>query len=434
MYTQEYEKGFFISLCAYTTLFVFLYCASPQGALYKENDANGYKKKALCFLEQKTFSKVEQKTVPVHPRGFPFLIAFFLYIFNGNFYSIILFHFVLSLITIFLTMRSARILISEKSRWLAGSFACLNIGYAVYVQYILMETVVVFLITFALERIACFYRTKNNNYLLQSGLVLGISLWLKPVVLYMPLVVVFWLFLYAAHVYDFVKKSCFFIIGFCFPLGALFIFNGFMYHAYAMPKTLHQNMYLYFLPQIIAVKQGVSVDAARVMVHDTLSYYGQGAVDLFWYIKDNFLLALKVWFFNMCKTALGLYTTQIKVLLNHDLKGGVCSFFALSGSYIQRINTYIFYEAHSLWVIFFAYFEIIFALMRIVLLFFALHGFFDKKYQSICFLLFFALFYFLFITGHDGMARYRMMSEPFLLLLMAYGWLVVEQNIKIKGI
>ena len=50
------------------------------------------------------------------------------------------------------------------------------------------------------------------------------------------------------------------------------------------------------------------------------------------------------------------------------------------------------------------------------------------------FLLFFLLsiLYFVGITGHDGMARYRMMVEPLLILGSAHALVVMREWIKIS--
>ena len=131
--------------------------------------------------------------------------------------------------------------------------------------------------------------------------------------------------------------------------------------------------------------------------------------------------AAYVWLFNVTKTVAGLYTTNLKVLIEDNIKGGDVSFFKMPGTFIKKIWLYITTGAHRPWVIAIGIAEALWSIIRYIACILAAVWLYKQKKWSILALSFVYVSYFFGITGHDGCARFRMMNEGILLILAAGG-------------
>jgi len=127
---------------------------------------------------------------------------------------------------------------------------------------------------------------------------------------------------------------------------------------------------------------------------------------------------------------LGLFVTNLKVLVEPNIRGGDISFFKIKGSCWERIANYITTGTQQKWIWFIGIFEAIWLFARYVLCFFTLYSMaLQRKLSLLCFFCSY-LFYFSMITGHDGCARFRMMFEFLLIILAALGVVICLKKAK----
>jgi 4-amino-4-deoxy-L-arabinose transferase-like glycosyltransferase len=432
---EDQTRIFLMGAFLFCSLSMLFYVLSPPGALFKENDSNGYRKITQHFLKNKKFNLSGKKLkVPIHPRGYPVFLSTLMTISGGNFYSVILMQVLLTLLSIFLLMRIAQLLFGQDTVYWTCLLASCNLGYLIYAQYWLMETLTVFFLTLFFERFITFLKNKNNFVLTQGGLILGISIFIKPIALYYPMIVGVCLFFYQESYKDFLKSFCSFIVAFAIPVASLMSYNYLTYGVFTVSVTLNQNIYSYFLPQIIAIKKSITIEKARRLVGQELglTYFRHNVVFAIPYILKNLILAIRVWGFNMMKTFCGLYSIQIKVFFEPLLKGGEGSFFNFPGSWYTKLINYCSYGTSSFWLQLITLLEFIWMIIRFYLLgLFFVILFSEKRYNVLLFFLL-SILYFVGITGHDGMARYRMMVEPLLILGSAHALVVMREWIKIS--
>ena len=125
-------------------------------------------------------------------------------------------------------------------------------------------------------------------------------------------------------------------------------YNYYRYDRFALAPMTELNMYQCFLSKVIAHVDGIPV---QQVLDNQLAFKGAHAFDsagwddakilFFQYIKQHPWACVRVWLTNVAKTLVGLYSTQLKVLLEPSIKGGDHSFFKISGTVYERAVAYI---------------------------------------------------------------------------------------------
>jgi hypothetical protein len=119
----------------------------------------------------------------------------------------------------------------------------------------------------------------------------------------------------------------------------------------------HENTFYWFFPNVLAHKNGTDQNFEREQLR-TLSESD---------VHKKFILELchaprlfiGVWLKNVSKTWLGLFTTNLKVLVEPAVHGGDVSYFKTKGSMLQqRVHAYITSGATQSWVVVVGYLEI----------------------------------------------------------------------------
>lgn len=210
-------------------------------------------------------------------------------------------------------------------------------------------------------------------------------------------------------------------------------YNKIVFNQFCISTLDKVNLYYWFFPNVLAQKNKTTSDIERTKLlklsggrHD-FSVAGP----LFWKnLLENPLLFLRVWLKNVFKTWAGLYTTNLKVLVEPNVRGGDISYFKMSGTMLDKACAYITAGATKQWVKIVGYLEVFFNIMRYFLCLLGL--FILLKTKKIDFFILSLLFlgYFSLITGHDGCARFRMMFEFLLIVLAAGGSISLVKNIK----
>ena len=183
------------------------------------------------------------------------------------------------------------------------------------------------------------------------------------------------------------------------------------------------------MPRVLACKNNISLEKAQTQIdnlvtenNDSSLRYGPDLKNLL--IKtclSSPVIAISVWIRNVIKTYFGLYTTELKVLYNLDLRGGICSYFKMSGTIFEKISSYVTFGTNSKIIKTIGFWEIFYLLFQYILILLACYNLFLNKQFNVLFLLLSFIIYFALITGHDGFGRYRMIFEPVLIILNSVG-------------
>lgn len=367
--------------------------------------------------------------------GYPmFLVA--VRVVAGQNYTVCFFaQMLLGFIMLWLTYRLGRRFFDELLALIALGFASINLGFLVYAQYILADLLLTVLSIAAFDFFASYLlEEKNKKKLVFSGLLFGLSMLLKPTVWF--LVWVYVVLLLVTKIYNVKIKLLhilLFLSFFMVPVVGLMIRNYNVY-GYATFKAVDKvNLYLFFLPKIIAQTEAITFEAAQqkvgALVHVKEYASGKGWEPahelLLKIVKEHPVLSIKIWLINSIKTLCGFYTNQLKLLLNSSIRGGDCSFFKFSGSCFDAALQYIYFGTTSWFVIALGFFEVAWTLLRILFVLISFCVLWYRKVWISFVLLLFHSGYFLAIGGCDGCARLRLPIEALLIILMVHGMLTV---------
>ncbi len=416
-----------IAAVLFLCLSALLYHAVPDMSGHYDRDSIGYERIARQFLETGQLTDPAVRGgIPIQPIGYPLFIGALYKLFGPDARSIILIQILLSLLCIWLIFVIAWRLFGPQIARITLFLSAINLGFFVYAQLLLAETLMLTFLLLFFERLTAFMSNQKLAQLAQAGLILGLSVLIKP----MALLYIFLLLPFIWFCMNSRRLMCVsvLLVSFYLPLVSYMGYNyaTFGYFRYAPMTSL--NIYQCYLSKVIAHVEQLPVERVRTQ---TLAFTGEHGFDesgwdtgrqLFGvYAKKYPFVFVKIWCVNVLKTLGGLYATQLKLMLNPDLLGGSHSFFKFSGTVCERCAAYVFDGASSPCISWLSLFEVIFNFMRWILVFLAC--FLLVRGRRWCLLYLFGTYMLqcVFVTGIDGCCRYRMTFEPILIILAAIG-------------
>ncbi|MCK4650889.1 glycosyltransferase family 39 protein [Candidatus Babeliales bacterium] len=458
-------------LLVFSLLFIFfsfvLYFSISSIPPYQDIDSKAYIYNAKRIYDNNLFSSVaSKKDDPYYALGYAFFIGLIYKLFGINNNFVVFIQILLALLTGFLVFRATKFLFNKTIALISFIFFSFNIGFLVFSQFILTEILLTFLLALFFERFAYFLKKDSISSLIQSGLILGISVAVKPAAIYFifPLffLILFMnrsfsgfvnkaillkseeklssedLFLIKNKLFYKIKLIFFLSVSFYLPIIGYMFFNKINFDNFSVAPLANENLYLYLFPKVIAYKNNTDWIIEKRKIGSLLT--GSKLNEKSWskikekfyeYFKKDPIIFLQIWLKNVFKTCVGLFTTNLKVLIERDVKGGDISFFKMEGNFFKRIFDYITCGTKNPLIKIVGVFEAIWSVLRYILCLIALFFLVFKKKWLTFFFFFFYLFYFSMITGHDGCARFRMMFEPVLLVLASFGlWVIVRAYMK----
>jgi hypothetical protein len=261
---------------------------------------------------------------------------------------------------------------------------------------------------------------------------LGLSVIIKPAALYYP-VLLLPLIYYIMPIDKKLRYATFFLAFFAAPILSYMLHNKVVFNQFKISNLDSVNICFWFYPNVLAQEHGTNSDIERLKLQFIAGPDSSNIAAVKEMFKRDFMqkpvLFVRVWLKNVLKTFLGLFTTNLKVLVEQTVKGGDISFFKTKGNLIQRARLYIESGATSNWLKAVGYYEAIWSIIRYILCVFALLTIFYLRKYTLLYFISSYIFYFSIITGHDGCARFRMMFEFVLIILAAFGlWLFFSKE------
>ncbi len=386
-------------------------------------DSKAYLEKAQLMYTTGSFYDAKQPELPYYGLGYAFIMSCAYRVAGQSVPAIIFLQLLLALMTFGLIAGITRQLFGAQAQKYALILCSLNLGYLVFTQFILTEITLAFFLALFFY---CFIRAQSWRDYLLAGLVLGASLPIKAAGIYfiIPLVILLLVMLHGRYVLR--LKYVLALV-----LGCAIIPAGYTYHnirtfgTAALGNMVDVNLYYWFYPYLRAeLNQTTTEHERRELIKKTQGDYAPDKLKHeFWStVISNPVLTVKLWGMNVMKSMLGLYTSNLKVLVENNVRGGDISFFKTQGSLLDRAYAYVAAGATHSWVIVVGLLEAFLLMITYVLCLVALGSLYRHKryFTLMTIVLFFA--YFFAITGHDVCARFRMMVE-FLLIACAAGGL-----------
>ncbi|HEX2978501.1 MAG TPA: hypothetical protein VHO47_05260 [Candidatus Babeliales bacterium] len=416
---------------------VFLSCilwfASPEKDQHFDLDSYGYERIAINFAQNHQLKDPDHADIPVQVIGYPLFMGVIYAIFGAHYQLIILLQILLTLAICFLIWSAAVQLFCMLAGRIAFLLSCINIGFLVFAQFILTETIATFLLILFFERLIVFLKNGSYRSLVISSSAFGLCLIIKPTPLFF--IPIFMILLKLLPNYARINRSYFGMINFYIwiPMALLLAYNYYTYGVAQIAPTMQENIYYYFLAKLKSADQHITIEQAYQEIDATFGHYKRTSnkrwaaaqQEFFGFVRKKPFLIMRLWCESMLKTVGGLFTSQLKLLLNQQLKGTPTSLSSADGSGIEKLNNYIRRGAPNGIVILIGWAEFIFNLIRYGLIIAGLMVLVRKRAYWLA--LFFLAFcgYFIFVTGHDGCARYRLVIEPMLTIFASFGILVL---------
>ncbi len=424
-----YTIPLLIFICG--SFFLWLNIANPAG--HYDVDSYGYDAIAIYFAKTGILTDPNNiASPPIQPVGYHFFLGL-LYLLFGHSLAVVLFvQIILMVFSLILLISITQKLFGNKVAFVGGLLASLNLGFLIYPQLILAEVVLVLLLLLFMNYYISFLETSSLRALIFSGLFLGISMLVKPVALLSmaPLLIL----TYIAHdisVIDRMRNIFVLLICFLLPILSYMERNYVHYGAFAFAPMAQLNMYQCFLSKVIGHVE--SIDQQEV-IETQLRFNADQAFDhagwtraqehFYYYLSSYPHLFCYIWMKNVIKTWLGLYSTQLKLMIQPPDHLPTHSFFNQKGSLLTRLYTYIVGATDRIDIMILAWAELFYALMRLIFAAMGLSILMQKKRVVGCFFLS-MMITFSIVTGIDGCCRYRIAFEPILLLLAAIGLVYV---------
>jgi hypothetical protein len=223
------------------------------------------------------------------------------------------------------------------------------------------------------------------------------------------------------------QSILFFIIAFALPPLVYMWRNYLIYGYFSFAPMMALNMYQCFLAKVI---HHITGEPLQSIVDHQLRFTAVNSFDpagwqqarqlFFFYLKRYPGTFVYVWLLNVIKTVCGLFTTQLKVLIEPQVRGGDCSFFLTSGTIIERAYAYIESGITHSWIRWIAWLEAGWMIVRAWLVMIGFWGLFQEKKYGLLGIFVLCLMLFCGVTGMDGCCRYRIVCEPLLIMITAY--------------
>lgn len=430
-----------VALYLLGSLILWIFIAKPKG--HYDVDSYGYDPIASYFAKTGVLTDPKSiKNPPVQPIGYHFILGLLFWLFGHSVAMVIIFQTIIMLCCLILLMWIARALYDDEVAFVVGLLAACNVGFLIYPQLILAETVLLLLLLCFLDRYIHFLQKNRARYLAQAGICLGFSMLVKPVVLLFifPLMVI----TYMAHTVSLkIKMRDMLLLLLCFtmPIVCYMGRNYVKYGSFSFAPMTELNIYQCYLAKVISKIE--SIDQQEI-IETKLRFNAVQAFDptgwqqakrYFYYYLVRFPhVFLCTWMTNVIKTWLGLYVTQLKLMIEPQDVIGTHSFFNQRGSLLERCSGYIVGGTTHLGIMLLSWIELLYAVVRLLCAVIGLSVIMRNKQKILGWLFLSMMISFSIVTGIDGCCRYRLTFEPVLLLLAAIGLVFVYAyyNEKVK--
>ena len=277
---------------------------------------------------------------------------------------------------------------------------------------------------------------------MQAGFILGLSVIVKPTALFFPLCLAVCFFTLSRFVTLSVGWSdyAYFCVAFYAPVFLYIVRNGLMFGQYKLSFLAEGGLYHWFHAVIQAQLQKRSVlemvselGGLGDMRYSTFQqeYWIPLKTAFFTTCLNHPFIVLKLYVQNISKTFFGLYSVQLQLLFDPNMRGNIVPFHEIQGGLLGQLYNYFVWAFRNPFVGSLMLFEAAMNGFKWLLGAWALKDWYQKGSYELLIFFFCVIGCFSAVTGFYGAGRYRILFEPLLLILAAQGILSLYKIIVI---
>ena len=385
----------------------------------------------LCYPDRPEQPDVER--VP----GYPLFLASIFWLFGENFLAVVMIQIILDSLSCVLVYHLGEA-VWRGTGLISGILAALNMGMITYSQFILNDSLFLFIFLLLLLIVLKFIREREWKLGAVLGAGMGIAALIRPVVAYLPLLLIpFFLFYSAikseASLGVSTGKAIFIGIIFILTLSPWLIRNYVHYGRFRLTAQSGEHLLQYIVPFVWQYSNGIpfidgmkrtsrefqgkarkeGLDLTKIAPFEKSDNQVEMAID---YLKKAPKGAIaKAWIFGIIKNLFAPAIIDLSYLLNierpHFFYTQGKRFFDRALNFVRNIKGFFG------WVVVISLITLV--LTRLLQLWGLVQALRYRIWDGI--FLFMIMLYFLLLSGPVGYAKYRLPIEPILIILMAVG-------------
>lgn len=365
---------------------------------------------------------------------YPLFIASAHYIPGEVISHVLLFQCVLdSLTTIAVAMIFFRLFRDSRYSLVAGLIYAVNPFAIYYSNMVLTETLFTFLLAIMFYFLVCFSDGRRYIYLAMSGAVLGLSALCRPIALYLPLLILPGFFFVKKHLKEKIISCTIFILCFSVAVIPWYLRNYKYYQRWTLSPIDELNYFISFAPEVLMVGDN-PLSVLQIRINEPIEHYGK----LLW---------------NQVKSKYGWRENGPSAMIDNAERAAL---LREEGKKVVLQRPLIFLASHLLNISrtlcpyyppfskltgtdagIFLVLSFILDLVTIVCFaagaFFSLKGeLFMNSNRVLMYIMMAMIFYFSFVPGIIGYARFRIPVLPYISILSAVGIRGVFQRMQFK--
>ncbi len=422
--TKRIVYIFLISLCLRLILSVFIF-NHPERAF--DNDSYGYVQLADSLLDSHTFPSIFR--TPVYPSFIAVIYSIF-----GKFpQAVLLFQYLLdSLTAIFVVLIFFRIFRNSKYSYVAGFIYAISPFAIFYSNMILTETLFTFLLAIVVYCFVTFLQNQQRRYLVLSSLLLGIATLCRPITLYLPILLMPFVF---SMGYKFKAKlvSCMiFLMIFYIVLIPWYMKNYKEYDRLTLSTVSDLNIFMSFAPEVLMIKDNplsvLQLSINKNIEHFQISIWDRIGGKYGWYDKHPFNV------FKDSKRSAVLRKEGLKIIQENPLIFVIAHFIGIGRVLFPYYPPFYNLIGNDLKTISLLSFVIDFLIMGLFVLgvISSLKGGLGFKHNMTMVFMMVLIFYFSFIPGIVGYNRFKIPVLPYISIFATLGFWEIIKSYKLK--
>ena len=428
-----------IFLVALVVRGIFFFQVLDHPEVVEQPDSNGYISLANGLLQYGRLCHMDSPGVVHVARmpGYPLFLGAILWFFHGSLLAAVMIQIIIDSLSCLLIYYLGE-LIREGAGLLSGILACVNIGMITYSQFILTDSLFLFFFIAQLILIFRFMGEPTWKLAVPLGILMGLTVYVRSVTLYFPLLILLFLFIYftLGKRFSIVKAAgrlLVVVVIFLLVLSPWYMRNYGHYGKVQLMSQSGRHLLKYVLPYFWQYSKGIpfmdgmeraekafsemvereGIDIAKIDPFRHSDLQVDLAVD---FIGQEPLSAiLKAWAFGITKNLFSPAIIDLSYLLNIERPH---FFYTKGNTFLERSWNFIKNMKGVFAVVVTGSLAVMF-LTRSLQMWGLLHLIRQRFWPASCLLL--TIAYFLLVSGPVGYAKYRLPFEPLLIVLLAIG-------------
>jgi len=414
----------FISL---TIRLLFISYGFPDEDFLKHSDQSKYLKLSEVLSEKLAY---DQRFGFVRLPIYPLFISLVSQI-SEKLYFIILIQHLIGALTIIIIFKIGK-LFSLEIGLLSALFASINLNLIGQSNFILTESIFIFFFSLFIFAYLKFLKGTKTKYIIISSFFLAFSALVRPVVIYLPFIIIIFTLFLKINFLKKIKLSFLFIICYLIVVSPWLLRNYHYHSSFSFSSQEGSTIIGWYLPHIDQFEKKIDLQKARELRSNDWQetviklpneiqnnpFKFERAVKVYAYneiLKFNKFSIFQAWFWGSLKNIFSPAMADVAYFyqIPHS------SFYQTSGdSFLKQTSNFLFKNSN----LFYSFLIISSLILTLIFRVIQLHGFFCiAKYYRVEFMFFLVtILYFLIINGPIGSAKYRIPFEPILIIYLAF--------------